>query len=64
MWKFLVTPGWDTPTVPAFDPASLKRELRQYDEADCLARRQGRCPGLEFCHDCQWSEGGALADAK
>lgn len=24
---------------------------------NCLARRQGRCPGLEFCPDCPWSEG-------
>lgn len=22
----------------------------------CLARKQGRCPGLEFCADCPWSE--------
>lgn len=24
---------------------------------DCLPRRQGRCPGLEYCHDCEWNEG-------
>jgi hypothetical protein len=49
--------GWSTPIVPRFDYASLAQDLRHPDSANCLARQQGRCPGLEFCHDCTWREG-------
>lgn len=50
--------GWATPVVPHNDYASLAHDLGHNDPAhDCLARRQGLCPGLEFCHDCDWHEG-------
>jgi hypothetical protein len=49
--------GWSTPILARFDYASLAQELRHKDSSRCLARQQGRCPGLEFCHDCNWREG-------
>ena len=54
--------GWATPIVPRNDYASLAQILGHKDpEHNCLARRQGVCPGLEFCHDCPWSEGDSRA---
>ena len=50
--------GWAMPHAAQTDYASLARELGHRDrEHDCLGRRQGLCPGVEFCHDCPWSEG-------
>jgi hypothetical protein len=49
--------GWSTPVMPHYDYASLAQDLGHKDSANCLARQQGRCPGLEFCHDCTWREG-------
>jgi hypothetical protein len=49
--------GWSTPVVPRHDHASLAQELGYKDAPNCLARRQGKCPGLEYCHDCTWREG-------
>lgn len=50
--------GWAMPFALSTTFAALARELRHRDRHhDCLARRQGLCPGLEFCHDCQWAEG-------
>jgi hypothetical protein len=49
--------GWSTPVVPRHDPASLAQDLGYKDHPNCLARRQGKCPGLEYCHDCTWREG-------
>jgi hypothetical protein len=54
--------GWSTPIVPQFDTAALANRLGHFTRAkgergSCLSRRQGRCPGLEFCEDCAWSEG-------
>lgn len=50
--------GWATPLAPQTDYPSLARDLLHRDrEHDCLPRRQGLCPGLEFCHDCSWREG-------
>lgn len=50
-------PGWATPMV--FDyrkPAFLAWFLRIFGEKpECLASRQGRCPGRDQCHDCAWS---------
>jgi hypothetical protein len=38
--------------------AKLARAIGHWNgKHDCLPRRQGRCPGLEYCHDCEWSEG-------
>lgn len=42
-----------TPGYGALAHAIGHREKKH----DCLARRQGLCPGLEYCHDCAWSEG-------
>ena len=55
--------GWSTPVVPHYDYASLAQELRHRNSANCLARRQGKCPGLEFCHDCTWREGSTREQA-
>ena len=58
MKYFDATPGWATPLIPANDYASLARVLGHHSgKHACLARRQGKCPGLEFCPDCQWREG-------
>ena len=37
--------------------AALARWLGFGERKDCLARRQGRCPGRDQCHDCAWAEG-------
>lgn len=55
--------GWSTPVVPRYEFASLAHVLRHPNSAQCLARRQGRCPGLEFCHDCTWREGSTREQA-
>lgn len=54
--------GWATPIVPRFDATALARQIGYNlrgsgKRGGCVARRQGRCPGLEFCEDCPWSEG-------
>lgn len=50
--------GWATPIVPRTDYASLAHDLgHKSAQHDCLTRRQGLCPGIEFCHDCNWREG-------
>lgn len=50
--------GWATPVVPRNDYASLAQVLGHKDpEHNCLPRQHGLCPGLEFCHDCNWREG-------
>ena len=37
----------------------IDRLLGWADEhKSCLARRQGKCPGLDQCHDCAWSPQG------
>lgn len=48
---------WATPLVPAFDSATLASRLGQVGSGACLARKQGKCEGREFCADCHWSEG-------
>jgi hypothetical protein len=51
------SPGWDTPIV--FDHSNksfLAWFLRIFDtHKECTMRRQGKCPGLDHCHDCPWS---------
>jgi len=50
--------GWATPVVPHFDQASLAQYFGHVDpEHNCLPRQQGKCPGLEYCPDCEWREG-------
>jgi hypothetical protein len=45
------------------DFVKLGRQLGHVDrDHDCLGRRQGQCPGVEFCHDCAWSEGTSRDD--
>jgi len=55
--EFRFQPGWATPiAVDHGNPSFLSWLLgAQKDRNDCLARRQGRCPGLDQCHDCAWS---------
>lgn len=48
---------WATPLIPAFDVASLARQLGHIESNACLARKQGHCPGKSYCADCSWSEG-------
>ncbi|MEQ1516960.1 MAG: hypothetical protein ABL931_10785 [Usitatibacteraceae bacterium] len=51
-------PGWATPIAPRFGRSFLAGLMGWFCGTDeCLAQRQGRCPGKEQCHDCQWSEG-------
>lgn len=50
-------PGWANPVVIDYGNRSFLAwflgfpDRRKY----CLARRQGKCPGLDHCHDCAWS---------
>jgi hypothetical protein len=54
--KFRFQPGWATPVAIDHSPSFLAWFLRFPGErGNCLARRQGRCPGLDQCHDCTWS---------
>ena len=55
---FRFQPGWAMPVAidhrkPGFVAWFLSFARAQPD--DCLARRQGRCPGPGQCHDCAWS---------
>ncbi|NIR61935.1 MAG: hypothetical protein GWO02_21835 [Gammaproteobacteria bacterium] len=52
---------WSTPVVQEFGTVAFARALGHLGglmtRAVCLARRQGRCPGSDQCHDCPWAEG-------
>ncbi|MBI2749393.1 MAG: hypothetical protein HYX43_08685 [Burkholderiales bacterium] len=63
MLNHRVMPGWATPVAPQFDPPFLARFFRHVTaRTDCLARRQGRCPGKALCHDCEWREGRQIGE--
>jgi hypothetical protein len=50
--------GWAAAFAPVPGYAILANTIGHRDKMhDCLPRRQGRCPGLEYCHDCPWTEG-------
>jgi hypothetical protein len=55
--KLRFQPGWSTPILVDYRKPSFIAWLLGFDGAPraCLARRQGRCPGLDQCHDCTWS---------
>lgn len=55
---FHFQPGWSTPiTVDYRKPSFIAWLLGIAHEREfCRARRQGRCPGLEHCPDCTWSQ--------
>ncbi|TAK86149.1 MAG: hypothetical protein EPO20_08060 [Betaproteobacteria bacterium] len=55
--KVFFQPGWATPMVIDYgNPSFLAWFLRFRDSRKhCLARRQGKCPGRDQCHDCAWS---------
>jgi len=55
--KFHCQPGWSTPVAIDYDkPSFFAWFLGIVKERDyCRAHRQGRCPGLDQCHDCNWS---------
>jgi len=55
--KFRYQPGWATPIAVDYDKASFLAWLLGHtrEQTHCLARRQGKCPGLDHCHDCSWS---------
>jgi hypothetical protein len=55
--KFRYQPGWATPIVIDHGSPSFIAWLLGIgrERKDCLARRQGKCPGLDHCHDCTWS---------
>ena len=58
MWRFEGFLDWATPGELRRGFHALAAALRQDDtRSRCLVRRQGRCPGLQFCPDCSWSEG-------
>jgi hypothetical protein len=50
-------PGWATPVIVDFKNLSLVASLLGLlkGDASCAARRQGKCPGRDQCHDCAWS---------
>jgi hypothetical protein len=49
-------PGWATPIIVRHEPSFFATFFRLSGERDrCKARRQGKCPGLDHCHDCTWS---------
>lgn len=55
--SFRPQPGWATPIVVDHGKVSFVAWLlrgRKHDDG-CLARRQGRCPGRDQCHDCAWT---------
>jgi hypothetical protein len=54
--KFRYQPGWST-TVPIdySKPSLIAWFLGIGKKSDCLTRSQGKCPGLDHCHDCPWS---------
>ena len=58
MWRLNYLPGWATPNALRSGYAALANALHHRDtRGQCLPRRQGRCPGLEYCADCSWKEG-------
>jgi hypothetical protein len=57
--------GWATPIATLTDYPALAYVLGHRDRKhDCLSRRQGLCPGLEYCHDCPWVEGTSREDPR
>jgi len=56
--KLRFQPGWSTPIVVDYRlPSFLAWLLRAGSERrSCRARLQGKCPGLDQCHDCSWSD--------
>lgn len=51
-------PGWATPIITDLGNTSwLAWFLGALEKQSCAARRQGRCPGRDQCHDCNWSAG-------
>jgi hypothetical protein len=56
---FRFQPDWATPLVTDLSKPSWLAWFFGFREerGRCAARRQGRCPGLDQCHDCNWSAG-------
>ena len=54
---FRFQPGWATPLVVDYrKPSFVAWFLGSVGpKPECLALRQGRCPGRNQCHDCAWS---------
>jgi hypothetical protein len=54
---FRYQPGWATPIAVDYSKPSFLAWLLGFanERGYCHARRQGRCPGLDQCHDCTWS---------
>jgi hypothetical protein len=53
---FRFQPGWATPIMVRHEPSFFATFLKFAGErARCGARKQGKCPGLDHCHDCSWS---------
>ena len=58
MYKdFRYQPGWATPIAVDYSKPSFLAWLLGFagEREYCRARTQGRCPGLDQCHDCSWS---------
>ena len=54
--SFRFQPGWATPIIVRHEPSFFATFLRFAGERGrCNARKQGKCPGLDRCHDCNWS---------
>lgn len=53
---FRFQPGWATPIVTRHEPSFFATFLKFGDQRGrCRMRKQGKCPGLDQCHDCNWS---------
>lgn len=50
-------PGWETPILVDYSKPSFLSWLLGFrgERQHCVMRRQGKCPGLDHCHDCAWS---------
>ena len=49
-------PGWATPMAVRHEPSFFATFFKLAGERSrCNARKQGKCPGLDHCHDCSWS---------
>lgn len=52
---FTMRYDWATPIAYPRSGVSMSRLFGDRD--GCVMRRQGKCPGMEFCSDCPWNQG-------
>ncbi|MEO5694766.1 MAG: hypothetical protein ABIQ72_16660 [Usitatibacter sp.] len=59
---FHFQPGWATPVVVDYRKPLTWLSSLFGKSPRCLAEQQGRCPGPNQCHDCNWSAQGSTKD--